>query len=77
MRLSYLDAFVPENGQSNLEMQTPERMKIIEAAVARSDVSRPVPRGEDFAIADPAHTAWVNAKMTPAAARASRFRRSG
>ena len=29
----YLDAFVPEDGQSNLAMQTPERMKIINDAL--------------------------------------------
>lgn len=63
--LVYLDAFVPEDGQSNLAMQTPERMKIINDALARHDVSRPVPKAEDFAIADPEHVAWVNAKMTP------------
>lgn len=63
--LVYLDAFVPEDGQSNLDMQTPERLKIINEAVARGDCSRPCPSADDFAIADPAHRAWVAAKMTP------------
>ena len=56
---------MPEDGQSNLDMQTPERLKIINEAIARGECSRPNPRAEEFAITDPAHAAWVNAKMTP------------
>lgn len=63
--LVYLDAFVPEDGQSNLDMQTPERLKIINDAVARGEAGRPGPRAEEFGIINPAHVAWVNAKMTP------------
>lgn len=63
--LVYLDAFVPEDGQSNLDMQTPERLKIINDAVARGECFRPNPSADEFAIADPAHRALVNAKMTP------------
>jgi pimeloyl-ACP methyl ester carboxylesterase len=63
--LVYLDAFVPEDGQSNLDMQTPERLKIINDAMARGEAGRPAPKAEEFSFADPAHTAWINAKMTP------------
>lgn len=63
--LVYLDAFVPEDGQSNLDMQTPERLKIINEAMARGEAARPGPRAEEFAIANPTHIEWVNAKMTP------------
>ena len=62
--LVYLDAFVPEDGQSNLVMQTPERLKIINEALARHEVSRPAPASEHFAIANPEHLEWVRAKMT-------------
>jgi pimeloyl-ACP methyl ester carboxylesterase len=62
--LVYLDAFVPEDGQSNLDMQTPERLQIFNDALARGEAGRPAPKAADFAIADPAHVAWVDAKMT-------------
>ena len=61
----YLDAFVPEDGQSNLEMQTPERLKIINGAIARCEWSRPVPKAADFAIENAADRDWVDAKRTP------------
>ena len=63
--LVYLDAFVPEDGQSNLDMQSPERLKIINDAIARGECSRPNPKASDFAIANPAHVEWVDSKMTP------------
>ena len=63
--LVYLDAFVPENGQSNLDMQTPERMKIINEAMARGDAGRPAPNASDFGIMNPEHVKWVAEKMTP------------
>ncbi len=63
--LVYLDAFIPEDGQSNLVMQTPERLKILNDAVARGEAGRPGPKAEDFAIADPVHVKLVDAKMTP------------
>ncbi len=62
--LVYLDAFIPEDGQSNLVMQTPERLKILNDAVARGEAGRPGPKAEDFAIADPVHVKLVDAKMT-------------
>ena len=63
--LVYLDAFVPKDGQSNLDMQSPERLKIINDALARGDAGRPAPPADSFAIQDPAHVQWVAEKMTP------------
>lgn len=63
--LVYLDAFVPQDGQSNLDMQTPERLELIRQAQARREVSRAAPAVEHFVIADPRHAAWVKEKMTP------------
>ena len=63
--LVYLDAFIPEDGQSNLDMQTPERRRGIDAALARGEAGRPGPKAADFAIQNPEHAAWVDARMTP------------
>ncbi|MGE3246895.1 MAG: alpha/beta fold hydrolase [Beijerinckiaceae bacterium] len=62
--LVYLDAFVPEDGQSNLDMQTPERLAIINDMLAKGEVSRPGPAAASFDIADPAQVKWVDEKMT-------------
>lgn len=62
--LVYLDAFVPEDGQSNLDIQTPERLQIINDALARGEAARPAPAAESFGIQDPAHVQWVAEKMT-------------
>lgn len=63
--LVYLDAFIPEDGQTNMDMQTPERRRIIEQAVERGDHARPAPPADSFGIRDPDHVAWVSEKMTP------------
>jgi len=62
--LVYLDAFVPEDGQSNLDMQPPDRLKIIHETLARGEAGRPPPPVATFNIADPAHARWVAEKMT-------------
>lgn len=63
--LVYLDAFIPENGQSNLMMQSPERLKILNDAIARGEAGRPAPDASDFDIGDAAHVKLVAGKMTP------------
>lgn len=62
--LVYLDAFVPEDGQSNLDMQPPDRLPIIHETRARGDAGRPPPPVATFNIADPQHERWVAEKMT-------------
>jgi pimeloyl-ACP methyl ester carboxylesterase len=61
----YLDAAMPENGQTNYDTQPPNRRKEIDDARASGAISRPPHRAADFGIMRPEHIAWVDAKMTP------------
>lgn len=63
--LVYLDAFVPKDGQSNLDMQTPDNAKLLKEKTANGDISRPCPPATNFTIQNPDHVAWVDDKMTP------------
>ena len=61
----YLDAFVPEHGQRGYDLTNGEMRAAIDAAKARGEVSRPVPKAASFGVLTAADIAWVDAKMTP------------
>jgi len=59
----YLDAYVPDDGQSAVDLWPPERRAF--AAEAESEgVARP-PSPALFGVTDPAWAAWIEARMTP------------
>ncbi|MDB5570612.1 MAG: esterase [Hyphomicrobiales bacterium] len=62
--LVYLDAFVPENGQRGMDVNTPRSRADVEAALAAGAVSRPAPPAASFGV-NAADRAWVDAQMTP------------
>lgn len=62
--LVYLDAFVPEDGQSNLDMQPADRLKIIHETRDRGEAGRPPPDAATFKIMNPEHERLVAEKMT-------------
>lgn len=60
----YLDAFVPDNGDSGLSLSTQVFRKTIEDAIAKGELGRPPPKAEVFKILDPKKAEWVQSKMT-------------
>ena len=61
----FLDAFVPENGETPLDLITPHVQADIRAAMARGEVSRPSPSAAYFKVIDAADIAWVDSLTTP------------
>lgn len=60
----FLDAFLPEDGDSLLEKSSPAFKAAIEAAIARKDISFKAPPAAAFGVAEK-DQAWVNSKTTP------------
>jgi pimeloyl-ACP methyl ester carboxylesterase len=61
----YLDAYVPEPGQSAVDLWSPERRAFAaQAGSAGEGVARPPPP-EMFGVTDPELKDWINARMTP------------
>jgi pimeloyl-ACP methyl ester carboxylesterase len=60
----YLDAFMPENGQKGIDLNSPLSSKGLLDAVAKGQVSRPAPPASAFHIRDPKDAAWVETKLT-------------
>jgi pimeloyl-ACP methyl ester carboxylesterase len=60
----YLDAFMPENGQKGVDLNSPLSAKGLLDAVAKGEVSRPAPPASAFHIHDPKDAAWVDTKLT-------------
>jgi pimeloyl-ACP methyl ester carboxylesterase len=60
----YLDAFMPENGQRGLDLNTGRSRSDMEAALARHEVSRPAPPAASFNV-NANDLAWVESKLTP------------
>ena len=65
MQLIYLDAYVPEEGESEVDLWPPEMRAEIEADTAASRGLRPPPSPELMGITDPAMADWVRARITP------------
>jgi pimeloyl-ACP methyl ester carboxylesterase len=64
--LVYLDALVPENGQSVLDLQPPERREsILEEVAANGGWLWPRRTAAFYGVRDPAKQAWVDDKCTP------------
>lgn len=65
--LVYLDAFVPEDGQSLFDLLRPERREMYRAqAQAEGEGWRvPSPPPQAFGIDDPTRAAWVATRLTP------------
>lgn len=49
----YLDAFMPENGQRGINLNSERSRKDLQAAIAKREVSRPFPPASSFKIKDP------------------------
>jgi pimeloyl-ACP methyl ester carboxylesterase len=63
--LVYLDAYVPEAGQCESDLWSPERRAIAEAAEAATKGLAQAPPPALFGITDPALTDWIQARATP------------
>lgn len=63
--LVFLDAFVPEDGQTGYDLALSETQHAsIEQAIRTGAMSRPAPPAESFQV-NPKDRAWVDSKMTP------------
>jgi pimeloyl-ACP methyl ester carboxylesterase len=63
--LVYLDAFIPEDGDSTMDMLSPERqLSILKGAATLGGDAAPAPSPEFFGINE-ADREWVRSKMTP------------
>jgi pimeloyl-ACP methyl ester carboxylesterase len=60
----FLDAFFPENGQRVVDLAPPALRATSLEAVARNEVSRPVPPAKAFGVNEKDQP-WVDAKTTP------------
>lgn len=63
--LVYLDAYVPEDGQSEVDLWPPERRAFAEAAEAEAKGLAQPPPPALFGVTDPALVDWINARVTP------------
>lgn len=63
--LVFLDAFVPEDGDTPLDLITPNVREDIRAAIARGEISRPSPPAAYFKVMAEADREWVDALTTP------------
>jgi pimeloyl-ACP methyl ester carboxylesterase len=62
--LVFLDAYVPRDGQTGLDIATPLSRDGINLAMKNGAISRPPPTAESFNVNEK-DRAWVDAKMTP------------
>jgi hypothetical protein len=62
--LVFLDAFVPEDGQTGYDLAPEPNHTSIEQAIRTGAVSRPAPPAESFQV-NAKDRAWVDGKMTP------------
>jgi pimeloyl-ACP methyl ester carboxylesterase len=62
--LVFLDAFVPEDGQTGFDIAPEPNHTSIEQAIRTGAISRPAPPAESFRV-NPKDRAWVDGKMTP------------
>jgi pimeloyl-ACP methyl ester carboxylesterase len=61
----YVDAFVPQNGQKVMDLNSEQFRKALQEAIAKGEAGRPIPKAEAFKVLDPKNIAWVQSKMTP------------
>ena len=60
----FLDAFVPEDGQTGYDLTAERNRPAIDEAVGKRAISRPAVAAESFQV-NPKDRAWVDGKMTP------------
>jgi pimeloyl-ACP methyl ester carboxylesterase len=64
MSLVFLDAFVPRDGQTGLDIASARGRESMNLAMKSGAISRPAPTAESFNVNEK-DRAWVDAKMTP------------
>lgn len=64
-RVVYLDAYLPDDGQSEADLWPAEMRASIEREAAAGQGLRQPPTTDFFGITDPAMAAWVKARVTP------------
>lgn len=64
-RLIYLDAYVPNAGQSELDFWPPGERMAVEREIATGKFIQPPPPPSVFGITDPRMARWVSARLTP------------
>lgn len=64
-QLIYLDAYVPEDGQSEMELWPSDMRAEIESGAEDGDGRRPPPSPEMMGITDPTMADWVRRRVTP------------
>lgn len=64
-QLIYLDAYLPDEGQSEVELWPPDMRAEIEAGAQSGDGRRPPPSPEMMGITDSAMVDWVRDRITP------------
>ena len=60
----FLDAFMPDDGQKGLDLNSPQSKKDVLAAVEKGEMSRPPRGGEPSPTMKPEDTAWLRSKAT-------------
>ena len=60
----FLDAFMPENGQKGLDLNSPQAREAVLMAIREGKVSRPPVPAEYYGVNE-ADRAWVDSKTTP------------
>lgn len=63
--LVYLDAYLPDDGQSEADLWPPERRAIAQGAEAQTKGLAQAPPPSMFGVTDPALVDWINARLTP------------
>lgn len=61
----FVDAFVPENGQKVMDLNSAQFQQALLDAIAKGEAGRPVPKASAFGVIDPRNIERVQAKMTP------------
>jgi pimeloyl-ACP methyl ester carboxylesterase len=61
----YLDAYLPDDGQSEADLWPAERRAIAQAAEASTKGLAQAPPPAIFGVTDPALVDWINARLTP------------
>jgi pimeloyl-ACP methyl ester carboxylesterase len=64
-QLIYLDAYLPDEGQSEVDLWPSDMRAEIEAGAQAGDGRRPPPSPEIMGITDPATADWVRNRITP------------
>jgi hypothetical protein len=60
----WLDAFIPKNGESQLDQISPFSRKALEEAMARGEAGRKPPKPSQYAFSEKDY-AWMDSKLTP------------